>query len=169
VFRRAVAFGPFEGFLKDLVTRLKYGNEKALGPALGGLAREAGDLHFDLADYDALVPVPLHPTRLRERGYNQSFLLARAVAEAQGLPVVHALVRCRLGLPQVGLEGDARRENVAEVFALHPLEAAGSEGLSLLLVDDVFTTGATVEACARTLLGSGLAAVVDVLTVARTA
>jgi ComF family protein len=166
VFRRAAAFGPFEGSLKELVTRLKYGREKALGPALGLLIREAADLFFERSDYDALVPVPLHASRLQERGFNQSFLLARAVADPWGLPVLHALARTRPGTPQVGLEGDARRDNVLDVFALDDATTDLSD-LTLLLVDDVFTTGATAEACARTLVHAG-AASVDVLTVART-
>jgi len=153
--------------LPEWVARLKYRGERRLAPALGELALEGARRTLDLSGYDALVPVPLHPDRLVERGFNQSFLIARVVSEAVGVPVVVALARTRSGPAQVGLADDARRDNVAGVFAAASGAEADVAGLTLLLVDDVLTTGATAEACATVLLEAGAAAV-DVLTVART-
>lgn len=103
-------------------------------------------------DLEALIPVPLHRARLRERGFNQSELLARALSVRLGIPVVDALVRARPTRSQVGLGRAARRRNVAEAFApAGSLRAAGVIGL----VDDVATSGATLAAAGETLAGAG--------------
>jgi ComF family protein len=111
-----------------------------------------------------IVPVPLHVTRLRERGYNQAVLLARAAARAAGRRLVpDALVRRRPTPAQADLDAVARRTNVADAFVA-TRELAGT---AVVLVDDVLTTGATADACARALRVAG-AVHVDVLTVGRT-
>jgi ComF family protein len=114
---------------------------------------------------DVVVPVPLHPRRERERGFNQSLLLAQRVGRALRCPVrSDLLVRTVHTPPQTELSGDARRSNVRKAFAARrPAPLAGRQ---VLLVDDVFTTGSTAEACARCLKRAGASSVV-VLTVAR--
>jgi ComF family protein len=112
---------------------------------------------------DLIVPVPLHPKRQAERGYNQSALLARELSRQVGLPVAPAeLVRTVRTRPQVGLNRDERRANIAGAFRC----AGKVTDLRIVLVDDVCTTGATLEACAAELRSAGAAHVVG-LTVAR--
>jgi competence protein ComFC len=115
---------------------------------------------------DLLVPVPLHPHRQRARGYNQSLLLAREISRRLELPLAaEALVRRRDTPPQAkAVEADARRRNVADAFDCRPRAVAGRR---VLLVDDVTTTGATLDACARALLAEGGASSVWALTFAR--
>ena len=116
---------------------------------------------FPAAGYDALVPVPLHRSRLRMRGANQAEILSRQVGERTGLPVMDVLVRTRPTRPQTRLDAKGRRENVEGAFALR----SPVKGLRLLLVDDVRTTGATARACAR-VLSAGGAKNVGILTAA---
>jgi ComF family protein len=114
--------------------------------------------------WDAAVPVPLHWRRRLRRGFNQAEALARAVGRRHGLPVErHCLVRVHATPPQQG-DAAARQRNVRDAFAVR--RAGPIAGKRVLLVDDVFTTGATANACAATLLGAGAAAV-GVLTLAR--
>jgi ComF family protein len=117
------------------------------------------------ATSDVLVPVPLHPRRLRERGFNQSALLAQEIARRAGTLACHdALVRRVDTVPQAGLTAAARRRNVREAFAVR--RRAGLHGRTVTLVDDVVTTGATAIACARRIEEAG-AREVRLLTVAR--
>jgi ComF family protein len=118
--------------------------------------------------FDAILPVPLHPKRQAERGYNQSALLARRLGRVVALPVREdVLRRVRSTPPQVGLDRAKRRENVAGAFACPPDHPA-LVGKTLLLVDDVCTVGATLAACAEALRAAG-AREVWALTVARPA
>jgi ComF family protein len=127
--------------------------------------REAGaDV---LAGAECVVPVPLHPWRRARRGFNQAAELARHL----GPPVVHALWRCRATPPQTGLTAAARRRNVRRAFLLSPWVARGRaahlvRGRVIVLVDDVRTTGATLEECARVLAAAGVGEV-RALTAAR--
>jgi ComF family protein len=116
---------------------------------------------------DGLVPVPLHPARRRERGFDQAKRLAAVLSEATGIPVrERLLIRTRHTRPQVDLKPSERRENVRGAFALrHPLPRSG---VRVLLVDDVYTTGSTLEECARTLRRGG-AGEVYAVTVTRAA
>jgi ComF family protein len=116
-------------------------------------------------EYDLLIPVPLHAARLRWRGFNQSLLLARELASAWQMSAnPFVLRRCRSTPPQVGLDERARRRNVRGAFEV--ADRASVKGRAVLLVDDVFTTGATVNECAVTLRRAG-ARYVDVLVLAR--
>jgi ComF family protein len=146
------------------VRALKYGGRHALAAPLSELFAER--LPFSPGEYDRVAAVPLHLERLRERGFNQALLLARAPASRLRAPLDPALlVRVRSTDPQVGLSEPERRRNLRGAFAVRPGRRV--DDLRILLVDDVCTTTATAEACARVLLASG-AAVVDVAVVART-
>ncbi len=166
-FRVARAYGLFEGLLRELVTRLKYGGERRLAAPLGSLILAAAQEHLTLQDYDIVVPVPLHRERLRERGFNQSFLLARPLARVGRIPIVHALDRTVNTKAQVGLQGPARRANVKDVFAVVPRRREQVTRRNVLLVDDVMTTGSTVDECSKALKAAG-AKTVDVIALART-
>jgi ComF family protein len=142
---------------------LKYGRRRALAQPLSMLLADRFPL--DPSDYDVVAPVPLHLERLRGRGFNQALLLAREPARRFALPVDPALmVRVRSTPPQVGLDEAERRRNVRRAFAL--TVGRRVEGSRILLVDDVCTSTATVDACASVLAQEG-AASIDVLVVAR--
>lgn len=164
-YDRARAAVAFEGVARDLVHNLKYADRLDLAAPMGRLMAQAG--RELLADTDLLIPVPLHPLRLWRRRFNQAALLARHVAQASGIAARNGiLVRRRGTASQTTLSRAERRANVADAFAVRRTAKNFVEGAKLLIVDDVFTTGATVDACARILRRSG-AARVDVLTFAR--
>jgi ComF family protein len=154
-WRRALAPLEFGGALATAVRRLKWAGMPELAPQLAQLVPPALLPHFDL-----IVPVPLHPKRLRAREYNQAALLALELSDRVDL---HALDRIRDTPPQSALDADQRRRNVRDAFRARP---ARVRDRSVLLVDDVMTTGATAGECTRALLDAG-AATVDILTVGR--
>jgi ComF family protein len=148
------AAGEYEGALRDIIHALKYEGRRSLAVRLGRMMREAGADVLDEAD--CVVPVPLHPWRRLRRGFNQ----AADLAAATGLPVVHALWRARATRPQAGLTAAARRRNVRHAFRLSPLCSRRSldralSGRIVVLVDDVRTTGATLDGCAQVLKDAG--------------
>jgi ComF family protein len=157
--------GEYEGTLRDILQAFKYEGRRRLARPLGGLLRDAGaDL---LQGADCVVPVPLHVVRRIRRGFNQADDLARQL----GLPVRRALWRVRATPAQAGLAAQARRRNVRHAFAVSPFlsrdtRAAWLTDRIVVLVDDVRTTGATLNACAEVLLKAG-AREVRGLTVAR--
>ena len=112
---------------------------------------------IELIASDALVPVPLHPARYRERGYNQAMLLASVISEKSGLRVWEVLERSKKTRPQFDLDFKKRSENVRGAFRLVP--GAQVRGKHLLLIDDVATTGSTLEECARVFKASGASGV----------
>jgi len=143
------AVGAYEGALRSIVHALKYEGRRSLAAPLAVLMRERG-AHV-LAGADAVVPVPLHPSRRRERGFNQAADLARHL----GLRVSPALRRVRATSAQTGLAAAQRHRNVRNAFA--PTRAAAALlDQTVVLVDDVSTTGATLEACARALKEAGI-------------
>lgn len=166
-FDTARTYGQFDGLLRDLVRRFKYQGDKRLAEPLGYLLLDAGQEAYLLQDYDAIVPVPLHRARFKERGFNQCYLLARPLARAARLPIVPALERLVNATAQVGLKGAARKANVQNVFTVHPRKISEVSRRRILLIDDVVTTSATADECARVLTKAG-AKGVDVLAVART-
>lgn len=149
--------------LSEAIQNFKYHRNLSVGKTLADL----GVVHFPLAGqaYDLIVPVPLHPDRLRWRGFNQALILARAIGCAQQVKVDPFLLeRTRPTVPQTQLSAGERRANVRGAFAVVALERL--EEKRVLLVDDVYTSGATVEECAK-ILSRGGAEVVDVFTLAR--
>lgn len=150
---------------RDPILQLKHGDRTDLAPLLARwLSRAARDL---VAEADAITPVPLHPLRLLRRRYNQAAEIARALAALNGRPYLpDALVRRRRTATQGGKSGAGRRRNVAGAFEVPASRAGPVAGRRILLVDDVLTTGATAEGCARALKAAG-AARVDLAVVAR--
>jgi len=164
-YGRARAAARYDDVARDLVHRLKYGDRLDLVAAMGRWMARAGEPLT--RDADALVPVPLHWRRLWGRRFNQAALLANAVAECRGLPVLAAaLKRVRATPQQVGLSRNERAVNVQGAFAVGADGKAAVHGKRLVLIDDVLTSGSTVDGCARALLRAG-AGNVDVLVFAR--
>lgn len=162
--RSAIEYGDAT---RDFVLALKHqGRRDGLATFGGWMATAGAEL---LSEADLIVPVPLHYVRLVRRGFNQSVWLAAATGRQSGVRVCpDALSRTRSTPSQAGLSADGRRRNVQGAFKVRWYRTGGVKGRRVLLVDDVLTTGATVEACARALKRSGAAAV-DVLTLARVA
>ncbi len=151
----------FSGPLREAIHSFKYGNGQALAPLLG--ARLAQTWRDRGLAADLIVPVPLHAERLRERGYNQAALLARVLAPAAGVPLDEGIVmRQKATQQQALLNAVERRENVKDAFMCR----GEVTGLRVVLVDDVCTTGSTLEACAAALRAGG-ATSVWALTLAR--
>ena len=151
-FDQARACGLYEGPLRQIIHALKYRGHRSLAAPLGALMRHAAASL--LAQADAVVPVPLHPWRRLRRGFNQADELAMAL----GRPVWRPLKRWSLRPPQAGLSGDRRRANVAGAYALSTLRAGPRTGRPrrVVLIDDVMTTGATLDACSRVLRAEGV-------------
>ena len=165
-YGRARAVARFEdGPARLLIHRLKYGDRVELARPLGRwMARAGADL---LADADVIVPVPLHRRRLWSRRFNQAAALAAEVARVCGVPSDPLLLaRIKATATQVGMTRAQRRDNVQGAFRVPDIAAARLGGRRVLLIDDVLTTGSTLNAAARVLLRSG-AASVDVLVFAR--
>lgn len=164
-YARARAAVRYDEIARTLVHALKFQDRTDLAPAMGRWMTRAG--HELLAEADALVPVPLHWRRGWSRRYNQSGALARVIAAHSNVPLAaDALKRTRPTAHQIGLPRHERAANVQGAFAVTDARRAVVQGRHLVLVDDVLTTGATVEACARALLRAG-AKHVDVLVFAR--
>lgn len=155
----SVAFAQFDGAIAIALRRFKYEERADLARPLGHLLRRAV---VDAAiRSDLVVPVPLHPRRLAERGYNQAALLARAVADQLDVPFApRALERRRQTAQQARLGRAERLENMAEAFEVRDKPHIQSK--SILLVDDVLTTGATLLACRQALEKAGAAEVKSV-------
>ena len=164
-FDRARAACLYDDHVRDLILKLKHADRTDLaGLFAHWIARAAADI---IAEQDAIVPAPLHPLRLLARLYNQAAEIARPLARLTGLRYfADPVVRARRTPSQGGKSGDARRRNVAGVFAVPAPWRRRIAGKRLLLIDDVLTTGATVEGCARALKAAG-AARVDVAVIAR--
>lgn len=164
-FDVARAWAPFQGSVKEMIHQLKYGCHPSLArPLAATLARVyAADCQKLQADW--LIPVPLHPKRQRERGFNQSAEIARHFGRIVKIPVARRwLLRTRPTQVQAGLTRRERRRNVNGAFQM--TRRADVRGKTVLVIDDVFTTGATLNECAKILKQSG-AARVAALTVAR--
>ena len=161
-FCRVTALGGYSGVLRHLIHQFKFRRKSSLAGPLAELLAE----NWKRAErVDALVPVPLHPARQRARGYNQAELLARSLGRLTGVEIRgDLLIRSRLTGIQTELGGDERRLNVEGAFA--PGRGWKRAARHIALVDDVMTTGATLEACAKVLLAQG-ASRVEALVLAR--
>lgn len=169
-FVRAVAYGSYEGGLRELIHLLKFGGVRPAAGILGRMLAEAiSGLEAGLPEAVIVIPVPLFRAKLRQRGFNQAELIVRAAlklnADGRFALLPGALARTRETTSQIGLTRNQRRENLRGAFKVARPEAI--RGRDLLLVDDVLTTGATVSECARVLHRAG-ASKVWVATVART-
>lgn len=164
-YRRARAAVRYDDIARTLVHALKYQDRTDLAPTLAGwMARAGAEL---LSQADVIVPVPLHWRRGWTRRYNQSGALARAISRQTGVPFDgDTLRRVKPTRQQVGLSRSERARNVQGAFQMPAERKARIQGRRIVLVDDVLTSGATVDACARSLLRAG-AADVDVLVFAR--
>jgi ComF family protein len=163
-YDRSVAIGSYEGVLAKAIQLFKYQGKTNLTDPLGELLISGLE---KLSGADCLIPVPLHPKRLREREYNQALLLCDSVGRKTGLKVVpDALERVIETPPQTGLPLKNRRRNVRGAFSVKRTQMIDDR--LVLLIDDVLTTGATVNECARMLKRAGAKAVY-VLTLARVA
>ena len=166
LFDRARATGFYRGLLREVIHRFKYGGQTFLARPLAKIAVASGKELAKLHKVDLIIPVPLHSKRLRQRGFNQASLLARRLGSALKIPVDYSsLRRIRWTEPQTGLSRRQRAVNVKNAFDLSRPERI--EGKSILLLDDVLTTGETVNHCIRELKRVGGAKEVVVLTVAR--
>jgi ComF family protein len=153
-FDRACSAAAFRGTLRDALLAFKYHRATWLLSDLADLLHGGVTSRLDAASIDAVVPVPLHPSRQRERTYNQAEMLAADLARRLGVPCrAAAMVRCRLTRSQTRLGAAERRRNVAGAFAV--ADAGGVRGRTLLVVDDVMTTGATLHETARELRRAG--------------
>ncbi len=165
-FSYARSAGLYRGAMRELIQAFKYNDQPHLGNYLAAWMLENIPQDMALDDIDAIVPVPLHISRLRQREYNQAQILADAVGRSLGKPVVTGgLYRKTFEQPQVGLPHHKRRENIRGAFGIRQPHSLAKR--KLLLVDDVYTTGATARECAKMLL-SASAAEVRVLTLAHT-
>ena len=164
-FRHAVAVMQSRGVVRELIHRFKYGGETWLAGLLGEFLRQGlCDARLVGKPFDAVVPVPLHALRRREREFNQAEVLARDLARGQGWEFCDALQRIRYTVTQTHFDRRRRMKNLRNAFRVR--RNATVEGKRLLLVDDVLTTGSTLDECARMLLGAGAEAIYA-LTVAR--
>ena len=164
-YDRARAALAYDDASREIILRFKHADQTHAARVFIPWLRQAG--RELIAPTDVIVPVPLHRYRLLKRRYNQAALLAQALAKDTGLPCLPgALHRHRATPAQGHMDSEARRKNVRGAFAVRPAARAALAGKRVLLVDDVYTTGATVAECAKTLLKADAAAV-DVLAVAR--
>ncbi|NPU82882.1 MAG: ComF family protein [Syntrophaceae bacterium] len=164
-FVTARSLARHDGILMAMIHRLKYREQSRLASPLGRLLAAGDYPGLRIGEASLVVPVPLHLRRLRQRGFNQSLLLAKAVGKRHGIPVdARSLRRPVPSDPQVSLGRKQRERNVRGVFTVGSAERI--KGKCILLVDDVYTTGSTLKECARVLLRAG-AREVKVLTLAR--
>ncbi len=173
-FGKARAFGCYKGSLRAAIHLLKYHGKTYLAAPLGLLLFQEFLSNWKPAEVESIIPVPLHRKRLGKRGFNQTFQLVKKwpeyLEETIGAPRLvtiesELLIRKKRTKSQVGMTRKERRANTRGVFGVRSPNLV--EGRKILLIDDVFTTGATVDECAKTLLRHG-AANVDVLTLAQT-
>jgi len=154
-YRQNFALYTYESAVREMILRFKYRGSAGYGAELGRrMARGLNPRAFE--GVDLLVPVPVHPRRERQRGYNQAALLARGMAEALRIPSApRLLARTRYTAPLSGMGQEKRLESTKSVFAVRPAYRRTVAGKTVLLVDDIYTTGATLASCASALLSAG--------------
>jgi len=162
-FERLRSFGSYQGGLAELIRAFKFGGERALAGELAGCLLELAADDPQISEVQAITYVPMTARAQRARGFNQTELLARRLGRRLGLPVIEALVKLRETRPQVELGGRERRENLQGAFAAR----ADPCYEQILLIDDVYTTGATLSECSQALGSAGYSGI-HALTLART-
>ena len=164
-FEKASAVGYYRGVLKDIIHLFKYQGKRGLGRDLVKLMNQAYKEKWDGYSFDAIIPVPLHRKRLREREFDQALILAKGISKSQGIPLIYGnLFRHRWTESQTNLSKEERWRNVKGAFSLR--NPTRVRDLRLLLIDDVYTTGATITECAK-VLKKAKAKEVNVFTLAR--
>jgi ComF family protein len=164
-FHRTISAFRAEGVVRESIHRFKYNREMYFGAHLANWITDVATRSLDWSEIDAIVPVPLFPRKQRSREFNQAAYLAVAVSRSSGVPLIDGkLRRVKETVTQTALNAKERAANLRGAFAVKTPEAFDSKRLAL--VDDVFTTGATLDGCAKVLLQSG-AREVTALTVAR--
>lgn len=148
-FKLARSFGLYEATLKEAINLLKYYGIKRLAKPLSDMM-----LKIKIPGVETILPVPLHKRRLRVRGFNQSGLLAKYMAKRLRIPIItDCLIKVRDTLPQVGLGAKEREKNIRKAFEVK--NRGLIQGKTIMLIDDVFTTGATVRECSKVLKKAG--------------
>ena len=165
VFSVARAVGRYETILLEAIHRFKYNGKIYIGEILGRLMAEYAYPLFNISNNSSIVPVPLHPKKLRERGFNQSLILAREISKKFTIPLDFMTLRRYVNTePQISLGKKERESNVHGAFSV--IDAEKIKGQRIILVDDVFTSGSTVKECARMLM-KNKAAAIAVITLTR--
>ncbi|MBI5555141.1 MAG: ComF family protein [Elusimicrobia bacterium] len=148
------AAGIYQGVLRESIHVFKYNRRSCLGPDLGEFMLSSYQKHFGLNSFDKLVPVPLHKKQYRQRQYNQSEVLAKNLSRATGIPVaVNVLARIRGTRPQFTLNRQERASNIRNAFQVKNRDWL--KGSKVLVIDDICTTGSTINECARILKQAG--------------
>lgn len=156
VYNRARAVASHGGVMRELAHRLKYGDQQHVAPLLGRLLQDAG--REMLGDCQLLIPIPLSRARLWRRGFNQAAVLANTLHRRSGVPYDPMLLERRRDTPsQVGMTREQRKDNMRGAFAIADGRSSEVADRNVLLIDDVITTGATIEAAARVLRRAGAA------------
>ena len=164
-FSLARAVASYETLILDAIHQFKYGRNISTGAVLASFMAEFNFPDFDFTDYSLIIPVPLHIRRLRERGFNQALILAKPIGKKYRIPVNFSLLKRRkFTLTQTGLDKKEREKNMKGAFTV--IDNAKIKGKNIILIDDVYTTGATINQCTKTLIQAG-AGKVAVLTLAR--
>jgi ComF family protein len=149
-------YGYWQSPLKELVYGLKYYRVQPLADILGDCLATTATKFFQYPGVDpVLIPVPLHRGRLWDRGFNQAQLLANYVGQQLNYPVINALVRRKFTQPQFGLSRSSRQDNLQGAFRIRNNQKTALIGRTVLLVDDIVTTGATLNECAKILKQGG--------------
>ncbi|MGC8718706.1 MAG: ComF family protein, partial [Thermodesulforhabdaceae bacterium] len=157
-----------DGIVAKLITALKYAKCLFYVPPLGELLVETFSKWLSKESINLIVPVPLHIEKLKERGFNQALLLAKELAKRTGIPCSYSvLIKTRKTPPQVALRVTERKKNLRQAFAISPAAKAQIRDASVLVIDDVITTGTTINECAKSLKAVGASRVIG-LSVART-
>ena len=165
VFSVARAVGHYETILLEAIHRFKYNGKIYIGEILGRLMAEFAYPLFNISENSLIMPVPLHPKKLRERGFNQSVILAREISKKYSISLDFMTLRRHINTePQISLGKKERESNVRGVFSVADPERI--KGQKIILVDDVYTSGSTVKECARVLM-KNKAVTVAVVTLAR--
>ena len=164
-FSVARAVAAYENTILKTIQKFKYGRDLSTGSVLARFMADFSFPDFDYKKYSLIAPVPLHIKKLRQRGFNQSVILAKALKKKWRLPLNYFLLkRTKFTLTQTGLDKKEREKNIKGVFKVTSDEAV--DGQNIILVDDVYTTGSTLNECAKTLRKAG-AKEIAALTLAR--